>query len=363
MKRVYYIAGIRFRRFFSMIFKNGLSLKPRFISRFFYLVWTSALSSIFTIYDKIFYEKKMEKTILTEDPVFIIGHWRSGTTMLYQLLRYSRALSAPTITEVGSPKSIISSGRFLTRFFKNSVRRKRTIDNVEINLEEPQEDEFAMFRLTSFSPIKNIIFPDNSWEKLKKREEYLPEDKVLKKKWGEELIKFYKRVSYKSGKRLLIKNPFHSMRILYLKTLFPRAKFIHIHRDPMQVIPSTKRMWQIDGKNNTLRNGFVEPTITQITMIYKNLLSNITSELKHVSSENFIEISFEETEKNPEKTVRKICNFCNIDIDKNFHDKINDFVKTKRNYKKNSYNLTPKEEKLISNELSEIRERYGYEKI
>src|SRR5712675_159543 len=45
------------------------------------------------------------------------------------------------------------------------------------------------------------------------------------------------------GRQLLLKNPAHSARIPLLLRLFPGAKFVHIHRDPVAVFHSTRRLY------------------------------------------------------------------------------------------------------------------------
>ena len=40
------------------------------------------------------------------------------------------------------------------------------------------------------------------------------------------------------GKPLVIKSPVHTARVALLLKLFPRAKFIYLHRNPLQVFQS-----------------------------------------------------------------------------------------------------------------------------
>ena len=53
------------------------------------------------------------------------------------------------------------------------------------------------------------------------------------RRWKRTLKDFLKRVTYKSGKRLVLKSPPHTARIKPLKQMFPGAIFLHIARDDM----------------------------------------------------------------------------------------------------------------------------------
>ena len=60
-------------------------------------------------------------------------------------------------------------------------------------------------------------------------------------RWQRSFLWFLRKVTYaqlpadQQPKQLLIKSPVHTARIPLLLRLFPAAKFIFIHRDPMEV--------------------------------------------------------------------------------------------------------------------------------
>src|SRR5262249_50001521 len=57
--------------------------------------------------------------------------------------------------------------------------------------------------------------------------------------WKKAFVGFLQRLSFKDPRRLVLKSPTHSCRIPTLLELFPRARFVHIVRDPFAVFPST----------------------------------------------------------------------------------------------------------------------------
>ena len=44
----------------------------------------------------LIYGRRVRRTPLGDDPIFVIGHWRTGTTLLHELLALDPAHTAPT---------------------------------------------------------------------------------------------------------------------------------------------------------------------------------------------------------------------------------------------------------------------------
>jgi hypothetical protein len=59
------------------------------------------------------------------------------------------------------------------------------------------------------------------------------------------LLLFLRKLTWKYGVRLLVlKSPPHTCRIKLLLELFPRARFVHIRRDPYAVFRSSQLLFQ-----------------------------------------------------------------------------------------------------------------------
>ena len=76
-------------------------------------------------------------------PVFILGHWRSGTTFVHNV---SLATSISAITNVSD--RISASDDVGTAFLQENMSwlmpDKRPTDNMELAVDLPQEEEFAV---------------------------------------------------------------------------------------------------------------------------------------------------------------------------------------------------------------------------
>ncbi len=180
------------------------------------------------------------------NPVLIIGHWRSGTTHLLNLLCLDETLISPNAFQVASPYTFLTTEATLTRRFVRLMPSKRPMDNMPTGYHLPQELEFALALMTTHSPYLGMSFPRHQEHYLKymriDESSLWPEAIVA---WEEALRFFLKKLSFKYPGRLpLLKSPCNTARIKRLLDLFPQTRFIHIVRHPYQVFLSTRHLYQ-----------------------------------------------------------------------------------------------------------------------
>ena len=186
-------------------------------------------------YDKCVANKKIEKA-----PVFILGHWRSGTTMVHNLMAQDNQFGYCTTYQTVFPHMMLFGQPFFKKAMALFMPKERATDGVRLGVDLPQEEEFALSNMTPYNYYNFWIMP-------KKMVHY--SDKYLLMKSAEE----YEREGFKNtmerliklamyntgGQRFLSKNPPHTGRVKELLEMFPDAKFVYLMRDPYTVIAST----------------------------------------------------------------------------------------------------------------------------
>jgi len=347
----YFLTGITTSNLFKLVRRNRLSFHPKYLSRFIVVLLYSFGTTIFTLCEKLFYSRKIDQTACPQDPIFIVGHWRSGTTFLHQIFNAMPGFKTPSVLEIGTPESFLVSKKILSPIMQRILPSKRSTDNVALSLEEPQEDEYALFRATTLSPVEKLIFPEKDSFFLDNECDFLPPP-TKEEKWRTTLRTFCKKLSLTgSGGKIVLKNPFHSTRILYLKKMFPKAKFIHIYRDPVKVIPSTIRMWKIEGQQNSLHEGYTTPTLERTISIYDTILKKIKKALKHLPDNDYCTINFSDLETDPEATLTTALQKIGIPLSQEQRQELSTFVGSLKHYRKNRYSLPKEDESLIRKRL------------
>jgi omega-hydroxy-beta-dihydromenaquinone-9 sulfotransferase len=314
---------------------------------------------LFSIAEKAKYGKKIRDAAVHDDPVFIIGHWRSGSTFLHQLMSLDPNFRAPTLFQVAIPDSFLTSHFYYKPIMNLMVNKFRPMDKVRLGMDEPQEDEYAVYRITQFSPLERLVFPKKHDYFLLDFNEFLPDNDSLGE-WEQNFMWFFKKLSLKSGKPVVSKNPFNSLRIRELHKLFPRARFIHIYRHPFDVIPSTIHMWNIVQQQNALNHLERKPELGDVVTVFDRILSAIQKDKESLPENSFYELRFESLESDPVAEIINLYKALNLNYSSEFEVKMKSFISVLKGFQKNIFHLTTEEKVLISQRLRHHMEYYGY---
>jgi hypothetical protein len=175
-------------------------------------------------------------------PLFVVGHWRSGTTLLHEYLALDGRHRAPTTFECFAPGHCLLTGKYLTRL-RFLVPPRRPMDEMEAGWDKPQEDEFALMAMGLPSVYTQAAFPNEPVDLDTLDFQGVPSQE--RQRWQEGLRSFLQLVQFRHAeKRLVLKTPGHLGRVRVLLETFPEARFVHIVRDPHRVFPSTIKLWK-----------------------------------------------------------------------------------------------------------------------
>ena len=350
---------MRFGRLASVLARNKPGMDPRSCVRMLFLLQSSIWSSLFAAIENLRFKKQLSVIACRPDPVFIVGHWRTGSTFLLKLMSLDEQFTCPTLFQVAEPDSLLVSYPYYKPIMKILVKKTRPMDNVKAGMDEPQEDEYAIFRLTGNSPLERLVFPDEDGYFLRKWSETevsTGEEKVLK----ETLRRYYTKLTFRKNGKILSKNPFHSFRIKILLEAFPNAKFIQIHRNPICVIPSTLNMWNILQRENTLNGRINKHTVGEISRMVRYTTERISADAEIVPEGSFAEIRFEDLEYETVNCLRALYTKLGLEFSDRFEARVKDFIDSNHNFVKNNFSMTESDRHVVLDELKEYMGKYSY---
>jgi omega-hydroxy-beta-dihydromenaquinone-9 sulfotransferase len=174
--------------------------------------------------------------------VFVLGYWRSGTTLLHNYLCCDKRFGYPSTYACMQPHHFILTQGAALASAQTVVRRP--MDDVKISPSSPQEDEFALLALGARSPYEGLLAPSRLADALALGD---PRDLSPReaRQWRDLFVEFLSGVSVVEGGRpLILKSPPHAYRIATLRELCPDARFVVIVRSPETVFESARRMWR-----------------------------------------------------------------------------------------------------------------------
>ncbi len=297
--------GISTRRWLQLVKKNG-GIDRKYLHRaLFITVISLGTTPIRMLFNKK-YEKKIKEVTIHDPPVFIIGHWRSGTTYLHELLSNDPQFCYTTLWSTLLPEGCLilePMKRFLARFLPS----ERPMDAIKVDMDGPYEDEAALAVLCPWSFFHCLHFPRNAEEQYQKSIHFQGLSSEEKNQWKATYLKFIKTILYTNpGKRFLSKNPPNTARISTLLEVFPEAKFIHIYRSPYLVYLSTKKMRMKVLDKLALQDASEEEIEQQVVSNYIRLMNSFFEQKEQIKTDRFVEVRYEDLIRDPMKHIQRI---------------------------------------------------------
>ncbi len=160
--------------------------------------------------------------------------------------------------------------------------------------------------------------------------------------------------------RFLSKNPTNTARIEVLLDMFPNAKFIHIHRNPVEVFLSTRNFYNSMLPHLQLQSIPNEDLDGIILSIYHNLMNDYFEQRKLIPSGNLIEVAFDELEKNPEAILKSIYKTLNIDGYTKAEPKFRQYIDQLGSYKKNKHVISKHQLRMVINKCEFAMKKLDY---
>ncbi len=200
-------------------------------------------------------------------PFFILGCVRSGTTLLRNLLRIHPHLDCPEETHFFRWGDPFGTARYEQNYLKNKViRKQQQIDGI-----------------TPFDVGVLLKMADT------------------RKACADGYANLYLKKNHSSASRWFDKSPQNIYGILLLSSAYPESKFIHLHRNPLNVVSS-------------LLEGKIMPVHTLKGAInYWVEAMQIMDQYKRAWSDRVLEMAYEALTKEPESHLKRLLEFVGED--------------------------------------------------
>ena len=269
------------------------------------------------------YEKLLASKPLEHDPVFILGHWRSGTTFMHNVFSCDKHFGYNTTYQTVFPHLMMWGQPFFKKNMSWLMPDKRPTDNMELAVDLPQEEEFALTNMMPYKLIKISL-------------------------WNT------------GGTQFLSKNPPHTGRVKELVKMFPNAKFIYLMRNPYTVFESTRSFFTNTIKPLQLQGITPEELQENILSVYAKLYHKYETDKHFIPEGNLVEVRFEDYEKNAFDLTQEIYQKLSLPGFEEARPAIEAYVNKKKGYKKNKYQYKPETVELVEKHWGFALDEWGY---
>ncbi len=352
--------GMTFSAWWSLLRENefdiALTRWPLAISVSAATVVNSALSTV----QSLLRSRRMAAVQLPDDPVFVIGHWRSGTTLLHELLTLDPRHTYADTYACLAPSHFLVSRYLVTWWLQLLMPKCRPMDNVRVGWRQPQEDEWALCLLGLPSPYRTVAFP----RRLPQCREYLDLrdlSAAARQEWDEVLIRFLKSVVLSQGSsRLILKSPTHTARIGHLRRLFPHARFVHVVRDPLTVFPSTLRLWTRLAADHGLQIPDEQELEQFVLESFVQMYDAFESQRGDIPPNRLCDVRYEQLVADPVGQLQQVYERLELGDFEVVRPHVQRRVATTADYQVNRYDLPDQQRDRVLSHWSDFCCRYGY---
>jgi len=294
-----------------------------------------------------------------EPPVFILGHWRSGTTHLYNIMSLGRFGYVPP-TATGMPHDMLYLGRMLQPMLEKALPESRYIDNIPVTPTSPQEDEIAIANMSAMSFYHALYFPKRFDFFLERGLFFEQASEADIAHWESAFTLFLRKLAHVQGERLLIKNPVYTARPAHLKRLFPNAKFIHIHRDPFEVFLSMRNFYAQLLKVMALQPYDHVDIDATILSVYDRMMTAFSRQTEDWAEPDYVEIAYAELDAEPLAAVERVYRALDLPGWTEAEPVFAAYLKSVKTYKKNAFRGDEAAIDAVRRRWAPWLERWGY---
>ncbi len=343
-----------------LLIRNRFAVHWRYLYIAVIITFVSMIHTLLRLVQQIRYGRRVARTPIRAAPLFIIGHWRTGTTLLHELLILDERHTFPNTYNCLAPNHFLLTERFFLRWMRFLMPAHRPMDNMAAGWERPQEDEFALCMLGQPSPYLTIAFPNCGPQ----FPEYLDLEGLSPRAlagWKKTFRQFLRELTFKDPRRLVLKSPPHTCRIRVLLEMFPDARFVHIVRDPYIVFPSTVNLW----KSLYRKHGLQRPTFAgleeYVLATFRRLYDKLEEGRKLVDPSHFYELRYEDLTRDPVGQMQALYEHLGLGDFEQVRPRLDEYLRKTAGYETNRYQLSPEQRAEITRRWGDVIRRYGYD--
>lgn len=288
------------------LLKNNGGYDTRFRWRVLILFLVSWVLLPFNWLENRLYGKQIASTTLSDSPLIILGHDRSGTTHLLNLMSLDTQFCFTRPSQMVLPGCCILFDKLLDGLLA-LLDYRRPFDNMEVGPGSPQDDEVPMVKLTPHAEYHKYSFPRNYRFWLDTYVFNFSEQSPAFAEWRDTYLGTLRKAAVLMKKnRSLLKSPATMANLNVVTQLFPNAKYIHIKRNPYKVLPSQINLHQVMVEKYALESVTPDEIREFALYQYEGYMRGYLHDRHRIPAANLIEIRYEDFVKDRMYWLREI---------------------------------------------------------
>ena len=347
----------------SLALRLGLryGVDREYLPRYLGLLTANALFAPLRFWQTLAYARAIRRAPLHPEPLFILGFWRSGTTLLHNLLATDPRWGFVTTYQAAMPDVFLAGRRRIRRLLASRLPETRGIDNIPVDFAMPQEEEIALMCASACSPYVSLNFPrtaDAALAYLFPRERLPPR---ARRRWQREYRRLLRAASLNmDGRPLLLKSPSNTARISDLLELFPAARFVYIQRNPYDTLRSYIHLLRLMNHWHAFQRVDFHHLLRRQVKIYRRMAQTYLHQRPLIPPGRLVEIRYETLEQDKTGAIRHIYDTLALDGYDAFAPGLSQYAASIAGFQKNPPHISDEVIRLVNQHVPFLLTEYGY---
>ncbi len=236
------------------------------------------------------------------DPIFVVGHWRSGTSYLQGLLSADPRFTTTTLynTIFADVAGVARWGvRPSMEWIVRALDLPHSLQRTSLSLDLVGEGDVGLCcQLSPYAYTWGHLFPRRFADWFARC--VLDPSPEHERGWLAHLDRYIQTLSWDAGgKRVVMKSPGDTGRIASLAARYPDARFVFIHRDPIAVFHSNRHLWGVIRREIALQVVTDREVDEVILRTYRALLERYLAQRGALAEGRLVEIGYEALLQDP----------------------------------------------------------------
>ena len=350
----------------SLALRLGLrcGVDRQYIPRYLGILAADSLFAPLRLWQSLAYGRRIRRTEIHPEPLFLLGFWRSGTTLLHNLLATDPRWGFVTTYQAAMPGAFLAGQRRVRRILESQLPANRGVDNIPVAFAMPQEEEIALMCAAGCSPYVSLNFPRTGNAALR----YLFLNDTAadhhSQRWRREYTRLLRAATLNmGGKPLLLKSPSNTSRIAALLSLFPRARFVYIQRSPYDTLRSYAQLLRLMHNWHTLQSADFDQLLLRQVKTWQKMAQTYLRQRELIPPGRLVEIRYETLEQDMAGQIRLIYDRLGLDGYDDFAPRLAEYANSVANFQKNPQQVSPPIIRLVNEYVPFLVSEYGYDFI
>ena len=354
----------------AKMFGIGLELARVLIGHTLWREWTMLSMQL----DRLFFPAWRRQRV--ERPVFIIGHPRSGTTMLHRSLTAADDfvvfkfwhLLVPSLTSRKLVGPIIEN---LIRQGKDVIVPKTVGHLFSLGAVDEEDFLFLFHALTQFyPPLDGLAFSEQDFTDIVFCDALPAKLRRESMDWFDGCLR--RQILFTGRQRIVAKMNYSALRVRTLLEAYPDARIVYLVRSPLDTIPSHLSLhqnacyhqWGKDRLPADVLNRYIRRRYEHNVSLYRYVEDLLSA--GDLPESQVITVRYEDMMQDLEGEVGRVAAFCNLDLSDALRSSIAEQANVQRGYKREhsihkmeDFGLTRAD---VLRDLGFIFDRYGFDR-